>query len=75
MEIKFIESEEVTEELILGDMEYLTESLIDLKNSIIALGDNDTDNEVYHKFCDTEDEVKNILDEIKIYFKQGETNQ
>ena len=74
MEIKFKEVEDITKDLILEDMESVRDSLVELKRSIIALGDNDEDNEVYHRFCDTEDEVINILDEIKKIL-EGEEKQ
>ena len=52
MEIKFIEKEDIMEEIILDDIEHVNESLIELKRSILNLNDKDEDSEVYHRFCD-----------------------
>ena len=65
MEIKFIEKEDIMEEIILDDIEHVNESLIELKRSILNLNDKDEDSEVYHRFCDMEDEVVNVIEEIK----------
>ena len=75
MEIKFKEVEDITKDLILEDMESVRDSLVELKRSIIALGDNDEDNEVYHRFCDTEDEesayilkdISKMEEEVSVY--------
>lgn len=69
MEIKFIEKEDIMEEIILDDIEHVNESLIELKRSILSLKDNDEDSEVYHRFCDMEDEVVNVFEEIKSILK------
>ena len=71
MGISFIQKETSSNE-ILEDAKYVQKSLFELKRSILNLGDKDTDNEVYHRYCDMEDEVINILDEISLYMK-GET--
>ena len=68
MEIKFIEKEDIMEEIILDDIEHVNESLIELKRSILNLNDKDEDSEVYHRFCDMEDEVVNVIEEIKSNF-------
>ena len=73
MEIKFIEKEDIMEEIILDDIEHVNESLIELKRSILNL--NDEDSEVYHRFCDMEDEVVNVIEEIKSILKGEKTNE
>ena len=75
MEIKFIEKEDIMEEIILDDIEHVNESLIELKRSILNLNDKDEDSEVYHKFCDMEDEVVNVIEEIKSILKGEKTNE
>ena len=75
MEIKFIEKEDIMEEIILDDIEHVNESLIDLKRSILNLKDKDEDSEVYHRFCDMEDEVVNVIEEIKSLLKGEKTNE
>ena len=70
MEIKFIEKEDIMEEIILDDIEHVNESLIELKRSILNLNDKDEDSEVYHRFCDMEDEVVNVIEEIKSNIKR-----
>ena len=75
MEIKFIEKEDIMEEIILDDIEHVNESLIELKRSILNLNDKDEDSEVYHRFCDMEDEVVNVIEEIKSILKGGKTNE
>ena len=75
MEIKFIEKEDIMEEIILDDIEHVNESLIELKRSILNLNDKDEDSEVYHRFCDMEDEVVNIIEEIKSILKGEKTNE
>lgn len=75
MEIKFIEKEDIIEEIILDDIEHVNESLIELKRSILSLKDKDEDNEVYHRFCDMEDEVVNVIEEIKSILKGEKTNE
>ena len=75
MEIKFIEKEDIMEEIILDDIEHVNESLIELKRSILNLNDTDEDSEVYHRFCDMEDEVVNVIEEIKSMLKGEKTNE
>ena len=75
MEIKFIEKEDIMEEIILDDIEHVNESLIDLKRSILNLNDKDEDSEVYHRFCDMEDEVVNVIEEIKSILKGEKINE
>ena len=75
MEIKFIEKEDIMEEIILDDIEHVNESLIELKRSILNLNDKDEDSEVYHRFCDMEDEVVNVIEEIKFILKGEKTNE
>ena len=75
MEIKFIEKEDIMEEIILDDIEHVNESLIELKRSILNLKDKDEDSEVYHRFCDMEDEVVNVIEEIKSLLKGEKTNE
>ena len=75
MEIKFIEKEDIMEEIILDDIEHVNESLIELKRSILSLKDKDEDNEVYHRFCDMEDEVVNVIEEIKSILKGEKINE
>lgn len=75
MEIKFIEKEDIMEEIILDDIEHVNESLIELKRSILNLNDKDEDSEVYHKFCDMEDEVVNVIEEIKSILKGEKINE
>ena len=75
MEIKFIEKEDIMEEIILDDIEHVNESLIELKRSILSLKDKDEDSEVYHRFCDMEDEVVNVIEEIKSILKGENTNE
>ena len=75
MEIKFIEKEDIMEEIILDDIEHVNESLIELKRSILNLNDKDEDSEVYHRFCDMEDEVGNVIEEIKSMLKGEKTNE
>ena len=75
MEIKFIEKEDVIEEIILDDIEHVNESLIELKRSILNLKDKDEDSEVYHRFCDMEDEVVNVIEEIKSILKGEKINE
>lgn len=75
MEIKFIEKEDIMEEIILDDIEHVNESLIELKRSILSLKDKDEDSEVYHRFCDMEDEVVNVIEEIKSILKGEKTNE
>ena len=75
MEIKFIEKEDIMEEIILDDIEHVNESLIELKRSILNLNDKDEDSEVYHRFCDMEDEVVNVIEEIKSMLKGEKTNE
>ena len=75
MEIKFIEKEAIIEEIILDDIEHVNESLIELKRSILNLNDKDEDSEVYHRFCDMEDEVVNVIEEIKSILKGEKTNE
>ena len=75
MEIKFIEKEDIMEEIILDDIEHVNESLIELKRSILNLNDKDEDSEVYHRFCDMEDEVVNVIEEIKSILKGEKTNE
>ena len=70
MEIKFIEKEDIMEEIILDDIEHVNESLIELKRSILNLNEKDEDSEVYHRFCDMEDEVVNVIEEIKSNIKR-----
>lgn len=75
MEIKFIEKEDIMEEIILDDIEHVNESLIELKRSILSLKDKDEDSEVYHRFCDMEDEVVNVFEEIKSILKGEKINE
>ena len=75
MEIKFIEKEDIMEEIILDDIEHVNESLIELKRSILSLNDKDEDSEVYHRFCDMEDEVVNVIEEIKSILKEEKINE
>lgn len=75
MEIKFIEKEDIMEEIILDDIEHVNESLIELKRSILSLNDKDEDSEVYHRFCDMEDEVVNVIEEIKFILKGEKINE
>ena len=75
MEIKIIEEEDIMEEIILDDIEHVNESLIELKRSILNLNDKDEDSEVYHRFCDMEDEVLNVIEEIKSILKGEKTNE
>ena len=75
MEIKFIEKEDIMEERILDDIEHVNESLIELKRSILSLNDKDEDSEVYHRFCDMEDEVVNVIEEIKSILKGEKINE
>ena len=75
MEIKFIEKEDIMEEIILDDIEHVNESLIELKRSILNLNDKDEDSEGYHRFCDMEDEVVNVIEEIKSILKGEKTNE
>ena len=75
MEIKFIEKEDITEAIILDDMDHVSESLMELKRSIVNLQDKDEDSEVYHRFCDMEDEVVNVFEEIKSMLKGEKTNE
>ena len=75
MEIKFIEKEDIMEEIILDDIEHVNESLIELKRSILNLNNKDEDSEVYHRFCDMEDEVVNVIEEIKSILKGEKTNE
>ena len=75
MEIKFIEKEDIMEEIILDDIEHVNESLIELKRSILSLNDKDEDSEVYHRFCDMEDEVVNVIEEIKSILKGEKINE
>ena len=63
------------EEIILDDIEHVNESLIELKRSILSLKDKDEDSEVYHRFCDMEDEVVNVIEEIKSILKGEKTNE
>ena len=63
------------EEIILDDIEHVNESLIELKISILNLNDKDEDSEVYHRFCDMEDEVVNVIEEIKSILKGEKTNE
>ena len=63
------------EEIILDDIEHVNESLIELKRSILNLNDKDEDSEVYHRFCDMEDEVVNVIEEIKSMLKGEKTNE
>ena len=75
MEIKFIEKEDIMEEIILDDIEHVNESLIELKRSILNLNDKDEESEVYHRFCDMEDEVVNVIEEIKSILKGEKINE
>ena len=75
MEIKFIEKEDTMEEIILDDIEHVNESSIELNRSILSLKDKDEDSEVYHRFCDMEDEVVNVIEEIKSMLKGEKTNE
>ena len=75
MEIKFIEKEDIMEEIILDDIEHVNESLIELKRSILNLNDKDEDSEVYHRFCDMEDEVVKVSEEIKSLLKGEKINE
>ena len=75
MEIKFIEKEDIMEEIILDDIEHVNESLIELKRSILNLNDKEEDSEVYHRFCDMEDEVVNVIEEIKSILKGEKINE
>ena len=75
MEIKFIEKEDIMEEIILDDIAHVNESLIELKRSILSLKDKDEDSEVYHRFCDMEDEVVNVIEEIKSILKGEKINE
>ena len=75
MEIKFIEKEDIMEEIILDDIEHVNESLIELKRSILNLNDKDEDSEVYHRFCDMEDKVVNVIEEIKSILKGEKINE
>ena len=63
------------EEIILDDIEHVNESLIELKRSILNLNDKDEDSEVYHRFCDMEDEVVNVIEEIKSILKGEKINE
>ncbi len=75
MDIKFIEKEDITEAIILDDMDHVSESLMELKRSIVNLQDKDEDSEVYHRFCDMEDEVVNVIEEIKSILKGEKINE
>ena len=70
-----IKAEDIMEEIILDDIEHVNESLIELKRSILNLNDKDEDSEVYHRFCDMEDEVVNVIEEIKSILKGEKTNE
>ena len=63
------------EEIILDDIEHVNESLIELKRSILNLNDKDEDSEVYHRFCDMEDEVVNVIEEMKSILKGEKINE
>ena len=75
MEIKFIEKEDIMEEIILDDIGHVNESLSERKRSILNLKDKDEDSEVYHRFCDMEDEVVNVIEEIKSILKGEKINE
>ena len=79
MGIKFIAKEDIKEdimeEIILDNIEHVNESLMELKRSILNLNDKDEDSEVYHRFCDMEDEVVNVIEEIKSILKGEKTNE
>ena len=48
---------------------------MELKRSIVNLQDKDEDSEVYHRFCDMEDEVVNVIEEIKSILKGEKINE
>lgn len=66
MEIKIRTSEEYIVEILEDDIEGVKESLYELKRSIVALGKLDKENEVYHRYCDVEDEIFNLIDIISV---------
>lgn len=64
MNIRFKGKEDYLVEVLEEDVEAVKESLYELKRSIIALEKLDNDNEIYHRYCDVEDEVINLIDTI-----------
>ena len=64
MNITFKGKEDYLVEVLEDDIEAVKESLYELKRTIVALGKLDNDNEVYHRYCEVEDEVISLIDTI-----------
>lgn len=64
MEITFKGKEDYLVEILEDDIEAVKESLYELKRTIVALGKLDNDNEIYHRYCEVEDEVISLIDTI-----------
>lgn len=61
MEIKF---KDYSMEILEDDINGVKESLYELKRTIMAMEDEDEASEIYHRYCDVEDEVINLIDSI-----------
>lgn len=61
MEIMF---KDYTEEILKDDIEGVKESLYELKRSIMAMEDEEEAEEIYHRYCEVEDEILNLIDNI-----------
>lgn len=64
MNITFKGKEDYLVEILEDDIEAVKESLYELKRTIVALGKLDNDNEIYHRYCEVEDEVISLIDTI-----------
>ena len=63
-EIRFKGLDDYKVEILEDDINAVKESLYELKRSIVALHELDEDSEIYHRYCDVEDEVINLIDTI-----------
>ena len=61
MEIKF---KDYSVEILEEDIEGVKESLYELKRTIMAIEDEEIASEIYHRYCDVEDEIINLIDTI-----------
>ncbi len=61
MEIKF---KDYSVEILEDDIEGVKESLYELKRTIMAIEDEEIASEIYHRYCDVEDEIINLIDTI-----------
>lgn len=61
MEIIF---KDYSAEVLKDDIKGVKESLYELKRTIMSVEEDETEGEIYHRYCEVEDEIINLLDSI-----------